>query len=270
MNIDAKISITTACGAKCATCPSWKQKPHTMSVEDFETVYTKLSQSPLIGRILINGTGDITAIPGWEKYFEIIEKHKTKFTTMTTNAANLTSVPDCLDELIISFNGGTAESYNKTTGLDYNKVSSLIKHLYPEFGKLGNLEMHCLIWKETEGDEEAFINHWRDFPGAIRFSYKTENQNQEYFGVDRFRDQNRIPCDYLGKICVEHDGHIAACNHDWDHISNFGNLLTDSVAEVWRSPERERITTEHYQQRFIGICEHCNYNVRADGKIAYV
>jgi radical SAM protein with 4Fe4S-binding SPASM domain len=270
MTIDAKISITTACGAKCDTCPSWKRKPETMSVEDFEIIYRKLSKSPLIGRILINGTGDITAINDWKHYFEVMNRHKTKYTIMTTNAANLTEIPDALDELIISFNGGTPEGYKATTGLDFHEVAGQIRELYPQFGKLKNLEMHCLIWSGNAGTEQAFVEYWRDFPGALRISWKCENQNEEYFGTPRGVDFQRIPCDYLGKIVVEHDGRVSACNHDWEGKSNFGALLTQEVAEVWRSVERERMTTEHIQGTFSGICEKCNYNVRADGKLVYV
>lgn len=269
MKVDAKISITTACGAKCATCPSWKQPQHTMSVDEFEEIYIKLSNSPIVGRILINGTGDITAIGGWEQYLKAVLPYKKKFTTMTTNAAGLDHVPEVLDELIISFNGGKPDTYNKTTGLDFETVAENIRALYPDYHKLDNLEMHCLIWKGNEGDEQEFLNYWRDFPGALRLSFKTENQGREYFGVDRARDNHRIPCDYLGKICVEHDGRVAACNHDWGNKSNFGNLFNMSVAEVWRHPDRMRMTQEHFQGEFSGICEKCNYNVPADGKIVY-
>ena len=270
MGIDAKISITTACGARCATCPSWQREPKVMGLDDFETVFKKLCDAPIVSRILINGTGDITAIDGWHDYFDIMAKHKNKPLIMTTNGAYLDMVPDCLDELIISFNGGTPETYKESTGLDFNEVAAKIRALYPQFWKLKNLEMHCLIWKENENTEEEFVEYWRDFPGALRVSWKCDNQGGDYFGTMRGMDGIRIPCSYLSSLNIEHDGRVSACCHDWEGKTDFGNLLNDSVGEVWRSPEREKMVAQHYQGKYSGICEHCNFNVRAEGKFAYI
>jgi len=268
--IDAKLSLTTACGAKCATCPAWKRPANTMDTETFVTVWQKLNDSPLINRILINGTGDITAVKDWHDFMEGAAVYKRKFVTMTTNAAHLDYIPGVLDELIISFNGGTPETYKKTTGLSFEKVSANIRKLYPDIAKLKNAEIHCLIWDGNEDDAEKFAEHWADFPGRRRISYKVENQNREYFGKADFKDDNRIPCDYLTKLCVEWDGRVSACNHDWNNLSSFGNLKTDDVLYVMNHPERRRMMEEHSRGEFKGICESCNYNVTDSGKVVYV
>lgn len=264
--MDAKLSLTTACGAKCATCPAWKRPASMMSVDDFCHIWMKLNDSPFVDRILINGTGDITVHPEHEEFFEAMEVYKRKPVIMTTNGAYLKKVPKVLDELIISFNGGTPEGYKRTTGLDFHKVSENIRSLYPFHGVW--VEMHCLIWQDNEGEEEAFAEHWKDFPGRKRISYKAENQGGEYFGV--MEDNERIPCDYLSTLCVEWDGRVSACNHDWEGVSDFGNLLSDSVRDVLFNDKRIAMIEAHKRGEFTGICESCNYNVRVDGKIRYV
>lgn len=268
--VETKIDITTACGAKCVTCPSWKQKPETMSLERFGELWTKLMDSPMIDRIMINGTGDITAVDGWEKYFAIMAADHRKYTIMTTNGTYLSSIPDGLDELVISFNGATKESYEMTTGLPFEDTVKQIRDRYPEMGKLKRLELHCLIWKETDGDQDKFMELWHDFPGYRRVSFKVENQNEEYFGVERAKQEQRIPCDYLQKLIIRPDGRVAACNHDWHNESNFGNVFADSLPELIRSPKRAEMITKHAFADYGGICERCNYNVSAQGLVHYV
>lgn len=268
--IDAKLSLTTACGAKCATCPSWTKPQKTMDAETFVTVWQKLNDSPLISRILINGTGDITAVENWHDYMEGAAMYKRKTVIMTTNGANLDYIPGVLDELIISFNGGTRETYGKTTGLSFDDVTHNISKLCRDIARLKKAEIHCLIWKGNDGDAEKFAEHWADFPGRRRISYKVENQSREYFGTDGFRDVDRVPCDYLTKLCIEWDGRVSACNHDWGGLSSFGNLKTDDVMTVMRHPERMRMIDEHERGEYGGICESCNYNVTDVGKVVYV
>jgi radical SAM protein with 4Fe4S-binding SPASM domain len=265
--IQAKFSITTECGAKCATCPSWKQPQRTMDIDTFLDIWKKLNDEPAISSIMINGTGDITAVEGWEKYLEAALPFKKKHILMTTNGAYLENIPAVVDTLVISFNGGTPETYRKTTGLDFDAVAQNIRKLYPQMERLG-VEIHCLIWKGNEGDAAAFIDFWEDFPGKRRISYKAENQGGEYFGI--MPDDHRVPCDYLNKLCIEYDGHVAACNHDWKMQSNFGDLKTQSITDVMNHPDRRRMVDEHLKHQFTGICEKCNYNVASAGKVAYV
>jgi len=265
--IHAKFTITTECGAKCATCPSWKQPQKTMDIETFMDIWKKLNDDPRIGSIMINGTGDITAVPGWHEYMTEAASYKRKHVLMTTNGAYLDCVPAVLDTIVISFNGGTKETYEKTTGLDFDKVRKNIWDLYKDLDKIGS-EIHCLIWKGNEKDAAAFCDLWADFPGKKRISYKAENQGGNDFGV--MPDDKRIPCEYLEKLCIEHDGRVAACNHDWQAVSNFGNLKTDTIDSVMTHPERLRMMEEHAAGKYTGICEKCNYNVQATGKVVYV
>lgn len=265
--MDAKLSITNYCGAKCATCPNWKQPVRTMPYEDFEKIWEKLNAAPMVGRILINNVGDVNELPDSLRYLIRIEDHK-KPVIMTTNANSLVYVPR-IEELVISFNGGTKESYERTTGLSFAKVIENIRNAYKQLERIPKVEMHCIIWKGNEGTEERLLELWKDFPGRIRFGYKVENQGQEYFGKEEYKDDTRIFCDYLTMLSIAPTGKVISCAHDFSETTDWGDLNAQTVDEVLSNPERVKMIKKHSQGIFDGLCESCNYNVSVKGKFIY-
>ena len=87
--MDCKLSVTTVCGARCATCPVWRGPRATMEFEDFRIVWDKLMASPMISRVLLNNTGDMNTLAKRMLYFMHIEANYRKPVVMTTNGVNL-------------------------------------------------------------------------------------------------------------------------------------------------------------------------------------
>ena len=270
--MDAKLAVTTKCNAKCRTCPVWSLQEEigqTMSLPDFMTVIDKLGASPLYGRILLNSTGDLYCLPDHRDYLAYVEHCRKKAVTMTTNAVNLDYVPD-IEELIISFNGGTREGFEYTTGASFDRVVANIRAKYHEFSKLQYLEMHCLIWEGNAGQEKALLDLWADFPGKIRVSYKYDNQMKTDRTLPEYQRDIRIPCDYLDVLTVMPNGQIVSCAHDFRSETNWGNLLTDSLSTIMMHAERAQKRQEHEMGQFSGLCEKCNYNTPVWGKVEYL
>lgn len=272
MMMEAKVSLTTACNAKCATCPVWRTEPEHMTVQDWRVIWRKLNESDHVPRILLNNTGDVTNHPDRDAILKVLKHGKRKWVAMTTNATLLEYVPDGVDELVISFNGGTRAGYERTTGLPFEETVARIRSLYPEFAKLRKLEMHCLMWDGNQGEEDALLELWHDFPGRIRLSYKYDNQGRQDHTLEGYRTDDRIPCDYLYRmICVYPRGAVRMCAHDFEGSEDLGNLVDQSVAEVIDNRRRLEKLHEHVHRRFTGICERCNYNRPvSDGLVKYV
>jgi len=266
--MDCKISITTKCNAKCATCPVWEYKGQHMDVDKFKLMWLKLMESKEITKILLNNTGDMYIHPGRKEIFDFIESHHYKPVIMTTNAAAMDYVPK-IDAIIISFNGGTKESYEYTTGLDFDKTVKRIKSFYPELSKRYS-EIDCLMWDGNEGTEEALIELWKDFPGHIRLSYKYDNQMREDHTLKDHVRSDRIYCDYLDMLSVMPDGKVISCAHDFASTTDFGNIFYDEIPDLLKNPNRLKKQAEHRQGKFLGLCEKCNYNTPIDGKIKFV
>lgn len=264
----AKVTVTTVCGAKCKTCPSWKTPKKEMSYDKFCEVFDMLNDSPLVSGIFLNSVGDMYWAEDGEKMLRYAEEKKKKVVTITTNASKLGYIPK-LDAFIISFNGGTKEAYEKVTGLSWDLVVGNIRAKYKELSMVRS-ELHCLICELNQGTEQELLKTWHDFPGRIRVSYKYDNQMQEDLTVEKHKRKDRIPCDYLSMIVIHPDGSVVKCSHDFWGEEKFGNLFTDGVEWVAKASRRLKAIAEHVQGQYSGICERCNYNTPAFGKIVYL
>ncbi len=267
--MDAKLSLTTKCNARCATCPVWKYHGEDMPLEKFFDLWRMLNESDYVTRILLNNTGDLYNHPDHVEILKIVEANKRKHVIMTTNAGLMDYVP-AIDVLIISFNGGTKEAYERTTGLDFDDVQANIRLHYDELRKIPVLEMHCLIWDGNEGTENALLETWRDFPGRIRVSYKYDNQMEEDHTLQGYRIAERIPCDYLGMISILPNGDVVSCAHDFEGKNKFGNVFDLGVSGVVENNKRTSMMRDHLHGNFSGICEKCNYNTPIGNRIKYL
>ena len=267
--MDAKISITTKCNAKCKTCPVWKYPGKDMSFENLKTIYDKLNDSLRIDKIFLNNTGDLYNHPEHIDILKYIELYKKKNVFMTTNGALMDYVP-AIDMIIISFNGGDKESFEFTTGLDFEKTKQNIESHYAELKKIPFLEMHCLIWKGNEGTEHKIAETMKDFPGCIRISYKYDNQQAEDQTVEKFKRTQRYPCDYLDKLNIMPNGDVILCAHDFKSENVIGNILNQSIDELISDERRITKQREHDNFKYLGICEKCNYNTDCKGRVGYI
>lgn len=265
-----KLSITTKCNAECITCPVWEYPGQNMKYNDFTLIWDKINFDRRVTYIMLNNTGDMYNHPDRMKIFKYIEEHLTTApVAMTTNAGMMDYVPQ-IDQIFISFNGGNKESYEYTTGLDFEETVSLIRSHYSELEKIPNVEMHCLIYEGNEGCEKDFTELWSDFPGRLRFSYKYDNQGETDYTLDKYKTPERIPCDYLYDIIsIMPDGKVVSCAHDFEQSTDYGNILLDDMETIIFNRLRWVKIEEHKKGHYTGICENCNYNTGDSGRIVY-
>jgi radical SAM protein with 4Fe4S-binding SPASM domain len=266
--VDAKLTITNVCGARCATCPSWKQPERTMEYQDFKRAWEILNNAPEVDRILVNNVGDVNELSDSIRYLTHMEERR-KQVIMTTNGNSLEYVPK-IDVMVISFNGGTKETFEKTTGMDFDRVVGNIKAAYDQLKYIPYVELDCLIWKGNEGTEMDFYSLWKDFPGRLRISYKVENQGGNYFGLKKHEETKRIYCQYLDWLSIAPSGQVISCAHDFAETTNWGNIYRDKMSDIVRHPGRIKMQEAHRRGEFPGLCRACNFNTPEDGKIVFL
>ena len=240
-----------------------------MPVAQFKKLWSEMNLSPMVDRILLNNTGDMYNHPERRGLFDVMKTEHHRYVVMTTNGGLMDELPP-IDELIVSFNGGTKEAYERTTGLDFDRTVANVRALYPAIERLHNAEIHCLICDLNAGTEDALKTLWQDFPGGIRVSYKYDNQGGEDRTLPEHRTAARIPCDYLRILNILPDGTAALCPHDWDVTETFGNVFEDGLAGCYNHPRRVAKLREHLQGRYYGACGPCNYNTPAEGRVVYL
>lgn len=267
-----KVSLTTHCNGRCVTCPVWQYPGEHMSVETWRVLWARLNASELVRKVILNGTGDVGAHPKRDSIFEVMlgGKRPGLWLTLQTNAAHLPDLPPGLNELVISFNGGTRESYERTTGLPFDQVVANVKALYPQIMLVPSREIHCLIYDGNAGTEEALADLWHDFPGRVRVGYKYDNQHDQDRTLDRYRAAERIPCDYLDQLVVWPDGSVVQCAHDFEGSVRWGSLLDATPEELMQHHGRQAKRVEHACGEYTGLCADCNYNVPIRDQFRYL
>jgi len=265
--LTVKISITTRCNSRCKTCPIWKLQPQDMAYDDFVKIWDKLNSNPHINKIILNNTGELYLHPDYLKILKYIENNSKKYIVMTTNGSWFPYIPK-IDNIIISFNGGTKDSYNRMTGLDFHKVFANIRNNFENMmRKISKIEIHCLICELNKNTEREFVRLWKRLPAKLRISYKYDNQFGADLTIDRYKESKRIFCDYLNILSISPTGQALMCAHDFSSSTSWGNILQDSVFDLMTHPLREKKRLEHSDSKFLGLCEKCNHNQCTDGLV---
>ncbi len=215
----AKVAVTSFCNGRCQTCPTgFLEGKHgkTMPLDRFRELWAMLCASPRIDKVILNNTGDMYVIPDVEQYFWHIEEHMPERTwvAMQTNGELMDYVPE-IHEIVISFNGGDKETYERTTGMSYDLMVRNVKARYASLARIPKLELHVLMCELNIGAEKRILDTWHDFPGRIRVSYKYDNQMHKDRTVAPHRKPGRIFCDYLDQLSIWPDGNVISCAHDF-------------------------------------------------------
>jgi len=264
----AKLTLTTACGAKCITCPNWQHEKKHMPFNNFVTIWNKIIEEQRIHKVILNNVGDLYYHPDCVKILKYINRNRREdlWITLITNGSKMSFIPN-IHELIVSFNGGDKESYEKITGLSFQQVTYNIKYKYADIKKNADqAELNILIFEENKDSEENIKNIWNDFPGKVRISYKYDNQGGKDLTLGKYKQKKRIFCNYLDIINIDWNGDIVMCAHDWQRENVWGNFLTDDYDRIVRNKERLEKIKEQGREEFLGICEKCNFNVKENVK----
>jgi hypothetical protein len=262
-----KLAITTRCGAKCATCLCHAVDPHrTMPLSRYYEVMEWIAlHAKRRDHLFVNSVGDFLCLPDAELYLRRLEGRRLRV-CITTNGLHLKRIPRVW-KLVISFNGGTRETYERTTGMPFDEVLGNIRRLYPQMhGR--QVEIHSLVCATNAGAEKELPALFRGFPGQIRLSYKCENQGGEDLTLPKYRHAERTVCDYLtDTICIDPSGVVVRCSHDFRAEHVVGRLEDGLACLRLRLGD---IAREHARGVFPGPCEHCNYNVPITSQLKWV
>lgn len=270
------IETTNLCNAKCIMCPHpiMKRKKEIMNDITFNKIIERLREemiTPVV--IILNGFGDPLTD---NKIFERVKKLKkyfshsaVKFYTNLGFADEkcIKNILNCgLDEINISFNGATKQSYEKTMGISYKKTLANLEKLISERNKTGGkllIRISMATVRTNNNEEKVFINKWKKrvdsvsvnrvhtYGGAVMdvSGEKTINFNKETF-----------PCKYLwNTIVIGVNGDFFLCCLDYEGKYNFGNIREDRILDAFYSKAFEEIRVKHLKREIkdIPICYKC-------------
>ena len=271
--MDAFFGVTDQCSGRCITCPAWtiKRPPQYMDLETFKVAWDKCNDSPLIERILINWIGDIYKHPDRAKFWDYMERNKNwdKQLVVTTTGDSIDYIIHAVNTLVISFNGYDKESYEGVMKIPFEKTVRNIRRWYKRLEQVPCAELHHIVFDKCNNVDKYF-KLWEDFPGHIRYTTKYDTKK---FTPDRtFEDARteKIPCIYFDCLTIAPSGKVLMCVQDMRFLTDWGNIKTDEIADLFNRPERVEMKERHGKKDWSAFCEDCNCNVEIKNNVFFL
>jgi radical SAM protein with 4Fe4S-binding SPASM domain len=263
------IEITNMCNGKCITClnRSMRRKRGIMDFDLFRKIIDNSSGNMYLEMVHLYGVGEDYLVPDIKKYFNYAIKKlsgRGVETVLITNGELITDLHPGITVVDISFNGGKRETYERITGIRFDKTVRNIWRLERE-GQLGaNVNLHMLVFTENQSEVEDFKKLFA-FTGAnLVLAHKYDNQCGEIEDqtLSEYKHDTRIPCHYVRRVMnIAWNGDVILCPHDFHGVMNYGNVRETSLSGIWYGELHKEMLKKHSRCRFDGLCEKCNFNV---------
>ncbi len=186
------------------------------------------------------------------------EEHPEAEVEFSTNGVFLTEeifikiVESGLDLLHVHFMGVSKDYHEKAMNTKYDVVKKNLEHVLSlkvknNYNLVINISCHRLKGASLI-EWHHFAQEWKSKGANVvlgplwnRAGYYGEKFDEMSKGL---RDNNCSPCEKPFKqIAIEHDGRIVLCSLDYEHQIKIGNIMDQSIEEIWNSP-----VMTHYQQ----------------------
>lgn len=273
------IENTNSCGYKCAMCP---RESHTrqigyMSVEDFSIVLDRIGMhrgvvhlhgfgEPLLDRQLVPKVSALKK--RWPDACALI------FSTLGVRVQNgyfLKLLDAGLDALVISMYGFTQEDYAKIHGYDgFEKVKQNLTLLSEAKKQFHNFKATVKIPSEilspqlpiAEPPEKLEFCHWAQSLGYDlgKWNYLHNYSDGRHYNLP---NEERL-CPVLSGnrrniLNITWDLKVIPCCYDYNTTIPFGDLRTQSLEQIFSSPEYLSFVLAHQTGKLDSypICQNC-------------
>jgi radical SAM protein with 4Fe4S-binding SPASM domain len=279
---------TTACNLRCPQCPSgirsFTRETGNLKKETLQRVLNETKD--FIIHIQFYFQGEPLIHPNITDYIHTVHLNKI-FTSLSTNAHFITAgmaeklVLSGLDEIIISMDGTTQDTYEKyRIEGEINKVKEGISQLVEAKVKFGSkrpfIKLQFLVFKHNEHQVDEFIKYYKK-AGADSYSlkgpqiYDFENAddiiplNQKFARYHKINGEWKIKNTFKNKCkrmwfgsVITWDGNVVPCCFDKDASYKMGNLNIQKWDEIIKgksySEFRQRLLKNRKE---IDICRNC-------------
>jgi radical SAM protein with 4Fe4S-binding SPASM domain len=170
-----------------------------------------------------------------------------------------------IDVIDVSLDAHTKETYEKIRKRGkFDQVTANLKRLIElrdELRSPTKIMTSIIQQKEALGEVEAFKAFWGPYVDEVLVrGLNTDlgiiNASETYFD----EDLARWPCPQFWKrVTINHKGDIRFCVEDWFNRGLVGNVMEQSIQEIWKSPVYERFRELHDSGRWgeMNLCKPC-------------
>ena len=237
------LETRTDCNRKCKFCPQahFSRPLKSMDWDVFTKVIDELAEMEFSGRVAMYMTNEPLIEP---RLMEMIKYARNKsarfFIDITTNGKNLSS--KLLDEFFLSgLDNININDYRSDRKSSPDKISKSL---------------------------EKTIRDFKSNPKVTYNKRSTVEVLSNYAGT--IKDSNRKLlskfCNYpFRKLAISAEGNIILCCNDYIYKTNFGNVLSENLSNIWNSEALNNYRNNLLNEIRVGICNGCdeyqNYSV---------
>jgi spiro-SPASM protein len=157
---------------------------------------------------------------------------------------------------IVSLDSRDAEQYAALRGEGFEEAHRTVEVLQSLFP--GHVYPQAVRMNENEEGLEDFYRHWKIQTGRVIV------QKYDHFcnflpdrRVTDLSPLKRMPCWHLKRdVTVLLDGRVSLCREDLKCVHGLGNLLEQSLEEIWNAGEP--FYRDHLEGRYPDLCKNCD------------
>lgn len=269
------VQLTTACNARCITCPHpftygrngthekgqmpdavWRKLVGDLQRAGYQgQVGLYLHHEPLLARNLFSRIRDVNESTG-------------AHVVLSTNAALLTAesrrrlIDACPRQVHININSAEREQYERMMGLPFETTFENARRFIEEAAGKVRVEINCPVVEgvDTHKLVEAFpgvqvnVEFWANSRGGLVPECDTTERNSR-FKLEPFCMQPIVNFNVLW------DGSVVVCCMDWAHESkgDFPSIMEQDLFEIYSGPamqavRREFVGGNYNRYRMCGMC----------------
>lgn len=262
---------TRLCNFSCFMCPNknyrGNEKGH-MNLENFKFIVEQIA--PFAETIQLYWMGEPFLHPYILDMIHFIKNNTKAKLIISTNGSCLQKsicdqlIHSKLDVLIIDVDATNEETYKKIrTGGDFNVLINNIKYLLSVNYSI-NVYLQFLEFNLNKDEKLSFVHKWENENCNVSFSWVDTwaNQMNELVchaeSLSPYSTEMRGPCaDLWNKMVINYLGEVNLCCHDYKRIYKIGNLLNNSVPEIWNNNTMQLLRKHHINAHFTGLCKNC-------------
>jgi radical SAM protein with 4Fe4S-binding SPASM domain len=269
------IETSNTCNLRCAMCqiPFGKMESGYMSLELYKKIVDE-AKKYFLPSVKFNFRGEPLMHPKIEEYVKLAKDAGVLDVQFNSNGALLTDelskglIEAGLSRIKFSIDGVTPEVYNsirKGTSYDVTipKILRFIEIRNSLGEKLPSVQVQMVYMSSNKKEVVDYIGFWEDKVNRIGFSRYRSGSNKTGESGRVSGMGKRVPCAQLyQRMVVLWDGTMLMCCGDHHMRSPIGNVLTNSIADIWVSEKLSKYRKLHADGRYddIPACVGCEVN----------
>lgn len=251
------IEPVSYCNLKCVMCfqsdPTFTKNPHMgrMDIKLFKKVVDEAVKGGC-GAITLASRGEPTLHP---EFGEILKYAKGKFLDfkVNTNAMLLNEeksrqiLENGVTELVFSVDSAEKEEYERHRR--FGKFEQVVANIrqFHEIRRKNYPKSKCRtrvsgVKYSKDFDSEHFVKFWKQYVdnvACVTMENRWDSYNNKLLNKDS-------ACDYLWeRMYVWFDGTVNPCDYDYKSFLKVGNVLKDSIKNIWTGKEYTKLRENH-------------------------